>query len=391
MASLGIGWRRVPMHTLAASLAIVASAASGAADVAKRTTDDPAFDAEGRPRIGAVFRDCPECPDMVVVPGGRFDMGDLAGTGKPEERPVYTADIAAFAIARTELTRAQWQALAKPTEGQTGCRNDDCPVGYVAHDQAQDFLKALSTKTGRRYRLPSEAEWEYACRAGGRHRYCGGDDVMSLAWVRDNTDADGETRPVAARLANAFGLHDLSGNTMEWTADCWHGSHAGAPADGSARRGGDCNVRVVRGGASSFSTEGVRASARIPMPASEYAANLGFRPVRVLVERYRAWTDRGYVAVPLRWIDGVMVDDACARQTGLCIALNHAAPITLPDEAARRYGGHHGARFCAEIGANLRIMLDANNNQDSFCHFADGSLAGAWDLLARHQRQVANP
>ena len=146
----------------------------------------------------------------------------------------------------------------------TGC-GDNCPVERVSWNDAQEYLKKLSAKTGHQYRLPSEAEWEYACRAGETNEYCGSDNVDSVAWYGAHAypvgDSDKTTNPVATKQANAFGLFDMSGNVWEWVADSYHTSYAGAPTDGSAWEG-DKSRRMLRGGSWDYYPQYVRASVR---------------------------------------------------------------------------------------------------------------------------------
>ncbi len=199
-------------------------------------------------RAGQVFQDCEECPEMVVIPAGAFDMGQPAGqsTGYDNAKPVHRVSIARpYALGKTEITKKQWRAvMGVNPSGNLVC--DDCPAENLSWNAAKEFLRRLSVKAGKQYRLPSEAEWEYACRAGGQHAYCGSDDIESVAWYEGNSN--GGAHPVAGKKANAFGLHDMSGNAWEWTADCWNHGYSGAPNDGSPWLAGGCSSRVVRGG-----------------------------------------------------------------------------------------------------------------------------------------------
>ena len=206
------------------------------------------------------FRDCPECPEMVVVPAGSFMMGSPPGeTGRTKhEGPRHRVTIPKpFAVGKYEVTFAEWDACVA-AGGCRGHRREDQgwgrgrrPAINVNWDDAKAYVRWLSRKTGKQYRLLSEAEWEYAARAGKSTRYHWGDDIGRN---RANCDLcgsrwdDNQTAPVGSFPANAFGLHDAHGNVWEWVEDCWNPNYAGAPADGSAWRSGDCYSRVLRGG-----------------------------------------------------------------------------------------------------------------------------------------------
>lgn len=152
----------------------------------------------GRPRTP--FRGCPECHEMVPLPVGSFMMGSEGGEAAEKPRNRVTA--AAFAIGRTEVTQAQWRAVMGSNPSKfSDC--DNCPVEKVSWDDAQEFLFKLNQRTGKKYRLPSEAEWEYACRAGGDETFCGGESVQSIAWIESNSG--NKTHPVATKEPNAWG------------------------------------------------------------------------------------------------------------------------------------------------------------------------------------------
>ena len=229
-------------------------------------------------RPGRVFRDCGDCPEMVVIPAGSFEMG--SNNGDSDEWPIHTVRIGRpFALGKTEVTQTQWRAVMGSNPSHFGgC--DDCPVETVRWNDAQEFVRRLSQKTGKTYRLPSEAEWEYVCRAGGTHTYCGNDNVDAVAWYGSNSGS--RTRPVAGRQPNALGLYDMSGNVWEWVEDCYNDSYNGAPTDGSAWTSGNCGARVVRGGSWYFSPRDVRAANRFRYFPELRLYDFGFRPARML-------------------------------------------------------------------------------------------------------------
>ena len=209
--------------------------------------------------VGSTIRDCAECPEMVVVPAGSYPMGSPADERDrdADEGPVHRVTIdEPFAVGRYEVTFAQWDAC----HGAGGCshRPDDQgrgrgnrPVLGVSWDDAQEYARWLSGRTGWSYRLLSESEWEYAARARTTTRYWWGDDIG-----RNRANCDGcgsrwdarQTAPVGSFSANPFGLHDVHGNVYEWVEDCRNPSYVGAPDDGSAWTSGDCDWRMRRGG-----------------------------------------------------------------------------------------------------------------------------------------------
>ena len=233
---------------------------------------------------GARFRDCFVCPEMLVIPAGRFQMGDATGRGDPDERPVRWVTIAApLAVGRTEVTFEEWDACV--TDGGCAHRPSDMgrgrgsqPAVNVSYSDALAFVAWLSRKTGKLYRLLSEAEWEYAARAGETGDYVGGSDLRGLCRFGDGADDSSayswrnractdafpdRPAPAGSLRANAFGLHHMTGNGWEWTADCWHATYAGAPDSGRAwTTGCDGANRVLRGGAFSGDAAKLRLSDR---------------------------------------------------------------------------------------------------------------------------------
>ena len=279
------------------------------------------------PRAGDHFRDCPECPEMVVLPAGSYRMGSPSyEQGRhDDEGPVHEVVIAApFAIGVYEVTVAEFgrfvdetgysagsscrmyedgevqdradRGWRNPGFGQSG-RN---PVTCVSWNDAQAYAGWLSQETGEEYRLSSESEWEYAARAGtstawpwgegesGQCRHANGADASakdrysSWPWSVACRDGHAHTAPVGSFAANGWGLHDMLGNVWEWTEDCWNDSYAGAPSDGSVWEYGNCAVRVLRGGSWSGRPSVLRAANRVRDTTGVRSGSVGFRVVRTL-------------------------------------------------------------------------------------------------------------
>lgn len=242
--------------------------------------------AEFQSRRAAVAADLPKTlarlqDNMVEISGGRFRRGDSIGDGERFESPPQTVSVETFRIGKYAVTFAEYDSFAldtgRPLADDSGFGRDNRPVINVSWHDAQAFIAWLKEKTGGHYRLPSETEWEYACRAGASDdRYCGSSEIDIVAWHAGNSD--GRTQPVGLKQPNAFGLHDMSGNAFEWTEDCWHPSYHGAPADGSPWMH-DCagDLRVVRGG-SWYLRGWLRASFRLGVAADHRPGGaLGFR------------------------------------------------------------------------------------------------------------------
>lgn len=197
-------------------------------------------------------------PELVVLPGGSFQMG---GT-QYDEQPVHTVSIASFAMGKYPVTQGQWKKVMGRSDFSNG--GDQCPVDNVKWDDARAFIRKLNQQTGHIYRLPSEAEWEYACRAGSTGWWCFGYDESQLkhyAWYNENSGR--KTHPVGEKRANAFGLYDMHGNVLEWCEDKWHDNYQGAPSDGRARVDGRDSKRVLRGGSWNHGARDTRAATRI--------------------------------------------------------------------------------------------------------------------------------
>ncbi len=210
---------------------------------------------------GQTIKDCSDCPEMVVIPAGSFAMGSNEDAS---ERPVHRVNVPSFLIGKTEVTQGQWKAVMGSNPSLFSRCGEDCPVEQVSWNEAQQFAQRLSQKTGKQYRLPSEAEWEYAARAGTSTKWSFGDNESQLgdyAWFRDNSQS--ETQRVAQKRPNAFGLFDMHGNVWEWTQDCWHDNYTGALTDGRAwTTGCSGSFRVLRGGSWSGNPAILRSAVR---------------------------------------------------------------------------------------------------------------------------------
>ncbi len=251
---------------------------------------------------GDSFDDCRGaewCPRLVVLPAGSFTMGSPDGERGRQinEGPARTVVVAEpMAIGKFEVTYEQWDLCfadkgcrVQPEDGGGG--RGSRPVMNVSWDDAQQYLAWLRKKTGRIYRLPSEAEWEYAARAEakpGRYpRYPWGDTVdrgrANCNGCRSEFD-NKSSAPVGSFNANAFGLFDTAGNVAEWVEDCYSVSYQGATASSKARRDGSCDMRVVRSGSFRSSPDDIRPAFRDKLNAKYRLEGIGFRVVRILVQ-----------------------------------------------------------------------------------------------------------
>ena len=217
--------------------------------------------------------------DMVKIPPGSFTMGSEKNA---DEKPLHTVFIRSFLMGRTEVTQKQWLDVMGSNPSRFAACGPECPVEGVSWDEVQQFISTLNQRTGQKYRLPSEAEWEYAARAGTTTEWSFGNDESKLgkyAWYRENSGS--KTQAVGQKLPNAFGLYDMHGNVWEWTEDCWHGNFSGAPTDGSAwATGCTANARVLRGGSWNYFPAGLRSAFRSwDIPDNRYYS-FGFRLAR---------------------------------------------------------------------------------------------------------------
>ena len=233
---------------------------------------------------------------MVRIPAGRFRMGCVSGLGcNDDETPVHQVSIQAFEMSQYEVTFDEWDACV--ADGGCSHKPDDegwgrgsRPVINVSWDDIQEYLAWLNQKTGKRYRLPSEAEWEYAARAGSEKKYTwGNEDPVCRKGARngakfyDNAGCDRTgTEPVGFSSANAFGLYDMHGNVWEWVADCWNDSYQGAPGNGRPWLKGNCQRRVLRGGSWVDYPRSLRSANRSGFSTVDRDDNYGFRVARTL-------------------------------------------------------------------------------------------------------------
>ncbi len=278
------------------------------------------------------FRDCTECPEMVIVPAGEFSMGAAPDEEQLEylhhefrnrSTPQRLVTVRSFSAGRYEVTRYQYQVFIEAT----GHRSDGCfvwnagdyrmdparnwrnpgypqderhPVSCVSWEDATAYVRWLSARTGKPYRLLSEAEWEYAARGGNAAprfwgvdasqscSYGNGADRRTLSLVAEAgswpsiqcDDGHAHTAPVGSYRANSYGLHDMLGNVAEWTADCWNGNYQEAPADGRTWMAGDCFLRAVRGGAWDEGAASLRSAYRVGSPVVIRVYSRGFRVAR---------------------------------------------------------------------------------------------------------------
>ncbi|MFO1318485.1 MAG: formylglycine-generating enzyme family protein [Burkholderiales bacterium] len=288
-------------RSLCLALGLVAIAAFAGSAAAQDKSSAP----------GTVFRDCPMCPEMVVIPAGSFTMGSaLEESGHMDEKPQHTVNIRAFSASKFEVTFEEWDACV--ADGRCEPVPDDgvgrkgIPVFNVNHADAQAYAAWLSGKTGRKYRLMSESEWEYAARAGtstpwfwgapedsagstkacefaNTHDESGKDAHPMYVWSNHKcADGVGEVGPVGKYKPNPFGLHDILGNLREWVQDCHHAGYKDAPTDGSAWNEAHCEKRIVRGGAWMDGASTSRAAYRHPEDPKYRNYLAGFRIARDL-------------------------------------------------------------------------------------------------------------
>ena len=236
----------------------------------------------------ATMKDCDVCPVMVALSPRPFTMG--SNNSDPSERPAHKVALhAPFAIGKHEVTVGQWNQCVRasvcPAMPSLGNVPDNLPMRDISWDEAQLYLKWLGTVSGKPYRLPTEAEWEYAARGGTATRYWWGNEMKG-----GNSSCEGcgepwnaeRPPPAGSFRANPFGLNDMNGSVWEWVQDCWHSTYKGAPADGSAWVDGSCQARVIRGGSWRENGSYMLSTTRFKYDASVRQSQNGFRAARSL-------------------------------------------------------------------------------------------------------------
>ncbi len=217
---------------------------------------------------------------LMVIPAGSFTMGDVSGNGQEWERPTHLVTLKSFKLSRFDVTFDQYDAFAKatghPLPDDGGWGRGQRPVINVTWDDAQSFIQWLNQQGGRHFRLPSEAEWEYAARAATHTVYPWGN--ADAVGRRNGADSVNRTTPVGSYPANAWGLFDMVGNVWQWTQDCWLDGYGGAPTDGSAYSPSRCEKgHAYRGGSWGNDPSWLRVAARGRGEATFIMDGLGFR------------------------------------------------------------------------------------------------------------------
>ncbi|KAA0894944.1 formylglycine-generating enzyme family protein [Oryzomonas rubra] len=210
------------------------------------------------------------------ITGGCFKMGDTFGDGASNEKPPHDVCVSDFSMAKQETTQNQWKVVMGNNPSFFKSCGDDCPTENVSWNDVQEFISKLNKLSGKEYRLPTEAEWEYACRSGGKsEKFCGGNDVEAVAWYF-STSGD-RTQRVARKRPNGLGIYDMSGNVWEWVSD-WYDEKFSSIKDNPQGPSTGSN-RVIRGGGWFMLPKNVRASVRSSLEPEVHTYDVGFRLV----------------------------------------------------------------------------------------------------------------
>jgi formylglycine-generating enzyme required for sulfatase activity len=210
--------------------------------------------------------------ELVFVPGGCFRMG--AASGNSDARPEHEVCLKAFNIGKYEVTQEDWRRIMQENPARFDRCGVDCPVEQVSWNDISEYIRRLNAITGRSYRLPTEAEWEYACSGGGRHMsFCGGNDIEAVAWFNGNSNNQGH--PIGGKQGNYFGIHDMSGNVWEWVLD-WKGNYRGDREQDPVGPALSA-TRVRRGGSWQYGVDQAGRSWRSSGYPDDRALDIGFR------------------------------------------------------------------------------------------------------------------
>ncbi len=245
----------------------------GQPDATKGYFDTAVSSLTKNPRAGDTWREPVTGMEFVYVKGSCFQMG--SNDGDDDEKPVHRVCIDGFWIGKYEVTQGQWQKImgSNPSRFKKG---SNYPVEQVSWNDCQDFIKKLNRKSGKTFRLPTEAEWEYACRSGGREdKYSGGSDVDRVAWYSGNSG--GFTHAVGGKAGNGLGIYDMSGNVWEWCSDWYDENYYGNSPTQNPQGPGSGSLRVYRGGSWHIRPARVRAAFRDGLGAAFRYDYLGFR------------------------------------------------------------------------------------------------------------------
>jgi formylglycine-generating enzyme required for sulfatase activity len=216
---------------------------------------------------------------MIYVEGGTFQMGDTFGEGSSDEKPVHPVTLDGYYLGQTEVTQALWRAVMGNNPSYfKDC--DQCPVEQVSWEDAQAFIQKLNQRTGKKYALPTEAQWEFAARGGTKsqgYKYAGSGSEGDVAWYGGNSDS--KTHPAANKKANELGLYDMSGNVWEWCQD-WYDTYPSSPARNPTGPSTGSN-RVYRGGSWVIYPQFLRVADRSSYAPTYSRSGLGFRLARI--------------------------------------------------------------------------------------------------------------
>ncbi|RKZ46862.1 MAG: hypothetical protein DRQ58_07825 [Gammaproteobacteria bacterium] len=259
------------------------------AEVQEKPVEKPAPDLAGKKEFQDDLKGGGKSPMMVVIPAGSYSMGSSSSSRYTDERPRHTVKVDSFAVSKYEVTFAEYDLFAKATKRKPPkdlyMDRNTHPVIFVKWDDAYYYTKWLSEQTGKKYRLLSESEWEYAASTGKKSPFWWGyDEEPGRAHCFECKTGLDPRKPskVGGFEPNKFGVHDTAGNVAEWVKDCWHENYKGAPTDSEVWEGGDCKYRAVRGGAYISPQQSIRSAKRDKLKSDAGYDHVGIRIARKL-------------------------------------------------------------------------------------------------------------